>query len=156
VRAAVGHFCEQIVKTLREPWVQRTKEENVARALEVQLRKMREDTAALIKKKIEDMDRDRQKGGWSEDLFPFTSRMWEILLLDQAQQEIMNLIVEVDNQQAELAKQRDKVYRKILEPGKKQEYERLKSRSDELEPRRERLTEELDFYKSERDRVQAC
>jgi len=140
VREAVGHFCEQIVKTLREPWVQLTKEENLARALESQLQKMRADTAALIKKKIEDIVRDRQKGGWTEDDFAFLSRGWEISFLDRAREEIMSLIVEGDTEQAELAKQRDKIYRNISEPGKKQEYERLKSRSEELEPRRERLT----------------
>ena len=67
----------------------------------------------------------------------------------------MSLIVEGDTEQAELAKQRDKIYRSISEPGKKQEYERLKSRSEELEPKRERLKQELDFYKNERDRAQA-
>jgi hypothetical protein len=82
------------------------------------------------------------------------SRNWEISFLDRAREEIMSLIVEVDTQQARLATQRDKVYRILSEPGQKQEYDRLKSMSEELDPRHERLKQELDSYDSERSRAQ--
>jgi TIR domain len=154
VRKQIERFCDKIVETLREPWVQLTKEENVARALESQLQNIREETATLIKKKLEDMDLDRRKGGLREDDFAFLSRSWEISFLDRAREEIMNLIVEGDIEQANLATQRDKVYRKLSEPGQKQEYDRLKSMTEDIEPRRERLKQELDSYDNQRDRLQ--
>jgi hypothetical protein len=127
---------------------------NLARALESQLQNVREETARLIKEKYEELDLERRKGGLIEGDFAFSSRNWEISFLDRAREEIMDLIVEGDNQQAELAKQRDKVYRRLSEPGQKQEYDRLKSISEELEPRRERLKRKLDSYNGERDRAQ--
>jgi len=154
VREAIAYFASKIVQAFRKPWLQLTRQENLARALELQLQKVREETDTLIKKKFEELDLERRRGAWTEDDFAFFGRNWKISFLDRAREEIMSLIVEGDTEQAELAKQRDKIYRNISEPGKKQEYERLKSRSEELEPRRERLKKELDFYSSERDRVQ--
>jgi cobaltochelatase CobT len=49
VREAIERFCGKIVETLREPWVQLTKQENLARALDSQLQKVREETDTLIR-----------------------------------------------------------------------------------------------------------
>lgn len=79
--------------------------------------------------------------------------MGELAELNKARGNVMSRIIALDEEAAALAVQRDRIYRILGEPGQKQEYERLKARSEEIGRKREALSGELKELGSKSERL---
>jgi TIR domain len=139
VREEIERFCAKIVGALREPLA--SPEERVERELqnlgsaeelEQQLNAIKKDNALT--------DEDKS----------FYCRMKELEYIDRTRIKIQDLMIETINQDAELAYHRDQVYRKLSEPGLKQEYGKLKRSSELLKLKSDRLERESKKYDQRR------
>jgi hypothetical protein len=78
--------------------------------------------------------------------------MREIADLDRRREALLARCIDLDNEAADLAKQRDSAFRRMSDPRRRQEYERLTARSEEIAREREQLSRQME----ELDRLRAA
>ena len=81
----------------------------------------------------------------------FFGAMWELNALDRAREDAMSEIVAMDNENARLAKERDRVARTMSDPDSKRQYAELEARSRELGEQRNVLWGRMKALGQKRD-----